>query len=76
MCTIPGWVFGLVFVLFPNQVWHFYRWLLGPDFERRNPHPKQTRNAGIVCLARTEAFPAQPYEKMRVTGHVQSFAAC
>ena len=47
---IWGWVVGLVFVLFPNQVWRFYRWFLGPDFERRNPHPRQTRNAGIVWL--------------------------
>ena len=47
---IWGWVVGLVFVLFPNQVWRFYRWFLGPDFERRNPYPRQTRNVGIVVL--------------------------
>jgi hypothetical protein len=51
--VIWGWVVGLVFVLFPNQVWGFYRWLFGPDWERRNPYQKRTRgtrNAGIVWL--------------------------
>jgi hypothetical protein len=45
-----GWLVGLVLVFFPQAVWRFYRWFIGPDFERRNPHPRGIRNSGIACL--------------------------
>lgn len=46
------WLGALLFVLFPRGVWRFYRWLIGPDFERRNPANRTDaiRNAGILML--------------------------
>jgi hypothetical protein len=45
-----GWLVGLVLVLFHQAVWRFYRWFIGPDFERRNPHPRGIRITGIILL--------------------------
>jgi hypothetical protein len=64
--VIWGWVVGLAFVLFPNQVWGFYRWLVGPDWERRNPYQTRTRvtrNTGIVVLIFMAVFTALTWNK-------------
>jgi hypothetical protein len=52
--TLPGWAFGLVFVLFPVQVVRFYQWFHGPQARAvQQLEPRHARNAGLVWLVIT-----------------------